>query len=138
MDAQKDPGQDLLAFIADYMERGFFENIIDMFRHDPSLYGLVGSLITDARIRVRLGITALMEELRNTDAGSMRVSLQGLIPLLDHPEAVVRGDAANLLGIVGDPSVLPLLEKALTDENRSVQDIAREAIGVIRQRNPKS
>lgn len=135
MDSPKDPEQDLLTLIADHMETGFLENIMDMFKHDPSLYGMVGSLITDDRVRVRLGITALMEEMSNADASNMRGSLPGLVPLLNHPEAVVRGDAAYLLGLIGEASVLPLLEKALSDNNRAVQDIAREAIGEIRKRN---
>jgi len=62
--------------IADYMEKGFLENIIDMFKHDKGLYPLIGELMTDERMRVRLGISALVETLakedRNTIAGAIR------------------------------------------------------------------
>ena len=116
------------------MENGFLENIIDMFRHDRALYPLIGSLIQDERVRVRVGITALMEELKKLDAENIsRAVLPGLLPLLTHTEPVVRGDAANLLGIIGDRNALPALEKLLADENENVRLIATEAIEEIRQ-----
>ncbi len=110
------------------MEAGFLENIIDMFRHDSSLYSLVGDLIQDERVRVRMGVTAMMEELKVRDPGNISRAVSSLLPLLDHEEDFVRGDAVNLLGIAGGESALPFLEKALTDKNPNVRLIAREAI----------
>lgn len=132
MDNGQSSVADLRQFIADYMEKGFLENIIDMFLHSSSLYALVGDLIRDERIRVRIGTTALMEELAVRDKAHIAHALPSLMPLLDHPEPVVRGDAVNLLGIAGDKSVLPLLEKALLDENPDVRYLAHEAIETIR------
>ena len=125
--------QDLVTLIADYMENGFLENIIDMFRYDRGLYPLISSLIQDERVRVRVGITALMEELKKLDAGNISGALPGLLPLLSHTEPFVRGDAANLLGIIGDNRALASLEKLLDDENPDVRLIANEAIEEIRR-----
>ena len=50
---------DMKKMIADYMENGLLDNIIDMFKRDDSLYAYVGDLLTDERMRVRIGITAL-------------------------------------------------------------------------------
>ncbi len=122
------------SMIADYMEKGFLENIIDMFRHDKDLYDLVGELIQDERVRVRIGVTALMEELSRLDASNARAAVPTLLPLLDHNNPVVRGDVSNILGIVGDKSILPLLEKGLNDTDSNVRLILREAIAEIRQR----
>jgi HEAT repeat protein len=124
--------QNLLALIADHMESGFLENIIDMFRDDSALYTLIGSLIQDERIRVRIGITALMEELKKLDAGNVSRALPSLLPLLLHPEPVVRGDAANLLGIIGSRSALTFLERLLTDDDENVRLVAQEAAEDIR------
>ena len=121
--------------IADYMENGFLENIIDMFRHDSSLYRLVGELIQDERVRVRVGITAMMEELGTVDRANVPAAVPALLPLLDHDNPVVRGDITNILGIIGDRTLLPAIEKALADENPNVRLIAREAIDEIRQRD---
>jgi HEAT repeat protein len=120
--------QDLASMIADHMESGFLDNIIDMFRHDHTLYSLVADLIQDERVRVRVGVTALMEELATSDSGNISTAVPNLLPLLGHREAVVRGDVSNLLGIIGDRSVIPLLERALTDQNPDVRLIAKEAL----------
>ncbi len=134
MDTKDSSDQSLISLIADYMENGFLENIIDMFRHDSSLYSHIGSLIQDERVRVRIGITALMEELKKLDAENIFAAVHGLLPLLAHTEPVVRGDAANLLGIIGDEKAVAPLEKLLKDENEDIKLIAKEAIQEIRQR----
>jgi HEAT repeat protein len=120
--------------IADYMEKGFLENIVDMFRHDSTLYSLVGELIQDERVRVRIGVTALMEELSLLDAHYIGDAVPNLLLLLDHDNPVVRGDVSNILGIIADKDALPFLEKALGDENPNVKLIAEEAIDEIRRR----
>jgi hypothetical protein len=135
MNGPHDGDAGLGPMIADYMENGFLENIIDMFRHDSNLYSLVGELIQDERVRVRIGITAMMEELRAIAGSDFLAAVPVLLPLLDHDNPVVRGDATNLLGIIGDRTVLPAIERALEDENPNVRLIAREAIEEIRQRS---
>ena len=130
---KSDNPADLVQLIADHMENGFLENIIDMFRHDSSLYQLTGSLIQDERVRVRIGITALMEELKKLDAENISSAVPSLLPLLDHAEPFVRGDSANLIGIIGDRNTLSSLEKLLADENENVRLIAKEAIEEIKK-----
>ncbi len=125
---QNGPQTDLRQLIADHMENGFLENIIDMFRHDSALYDLIGDLIQDERVRVRLGTTALIEEMRRSDPDRVGRALKNLLPLLQHEDAVVRGDAANLAGIIGDPGALPLLRRLLRDDDRNVQLIAEDAV----------
>lgn len=125
---------ELLKMIADYMENGFLENIIDMFLHDRSLYSLVGDLIRDERVRVRIGTTALIEELRRLDPDHITAAVPSLLPLLAGVEPIVKGDAANLLGIIGDPSALPFLEKMAGDPHEGLRAVVNEAIGDIHAR----
>jgi len=117
--------------IADYMEKGFLENIIDMFRHDCSLYSLVGELMTDERMRVRLGISALVETLTKDDPDNIPNAVPGIAVLLKNGNPTIRGDAAYLLGIIGHLDAIPLLREALKDEHGSVREIAKEAIEEI-------
>jgi HEAT repeat protein len=124
---------DIASMIADYMEQGFLDNIIDMFKHDSSLYALLDSLIRDERVRVRIGVTALMEELKVKDGENISRALVPLLPLVDHGDPVVRGDAANLIGIIGDREALPFIERLLADEDPNVRLICREAIEEIKQ-----
>ncbi len=125
---QRGQQTDLLQMISDYMENGFLENIIDMYRHDVTLYRLIGELIQDERIRVRLGVTALVEELKKIDPDHVILAQEHLLPLLHHADAVVRGDAANLVGIVGDDTSLYHLKALMEDENGNVRIIAHEAV----------
>ena len=121
--------------IADYMENGFLENIIDMFKHDSSLYHLVGELMTDERGRVRLGMSALVETLKEKDPENIYSALPNILPLLRHNEPVIRGDAAYLLGIIGYEGSVPLLEEtADNDTNKEVRLIAKEAVEDIKNR----
>jgi len=122
---------ELKAMVLDYMEKGFLENIIDMLRHDESLYPLVIDMIRDDRMRVRLGATALVEEMVENNPETPGPIIQ-LIPsiakLLQDKSPTVRGDAANLLDIIGHRDALPFLQEALYDENASVREIVEEAV----------
>jgi hypothetical protein len=122
---------DIKTMIADYMEKGFLENIIDMFKHDKALYLLIGELMTDERMRVRLGITALVETLAKEDPGHIVKSIPGIAGLLKNDNPTVRGDAVYLLGIIGHGDALPFLEKASGDENPAVRQMATEALEEI-------
>jgi HEAT repeat protein len=125
------PQTELRQMIADHMEKGFLENIIDMFRHDRALYSLTGELIQDERVKVRLGVTALIEELKTLDPANLPLALENLLPLLEYANDLVRGDAANLIGIIGDKKGLYLLKKLLDDKNKAVRLIAKEALDDI-------
>jgi hypothetical protein len=122
---------DIKTMIADYMEKGFLENIIDLFKHDKSLYPLIGELMTDERMRVRLGMSALVETLAKDDPGNIARSIPSIAALLKDHSPTIRGDAAYLLGIIGQQEAIPLLRGVLEDENGSVREIAREAIEEI-------
>ena len=136
MDNSNGEARDLKEMIADYMEGGYLDNIVDMFKHDENLYEYVGYLMTDERMRVRIGVTALMEELRKV-SGRVEKAVPRIIPLLEDENPVTRGDAAYLLGIIGDRKAIPYLERMIKDENGNVSLIAKEAIDDIKS-NPRS
>ncbi len=127
--------QDLKKMIADYMEAGMLDNIIDMFKYDSSLYDYIGYLLTDERMRVRIGTTALLETLSSEDPENSKKALPQVISLLKNSDPVLRGDAAYLLGTIGDEKVIPHLQELLNDENENVRIIATEAIQDIESRN---
>jgi len=129
--------EDIRKMIADYMEGGMLDNIIDMFKHDKSLYGYVGELLLDERMRVRIGITALLEALKDEDREGVSSSIPMILPLLKNDSPVARGDAAYLLGIIGNKDVVPHLNELADDEDVNVRTIAREAIYDIRARGGK-
>jgi hypothetical protein len=118
--------------IADYMEQGFLENIIDMFKHDRGLYPVIGDLLSDERVRVRLGVVALVEEL---SSDGYRDEIVRVIPdiarNLKDRNPTIRGDTAYLLGIIGHRDALPYLREAMGDEHPMVREVVEESMGLI-------
>ena len=125
----RDPeATELKQMIADYMEQGFLSNIIAMFKSDPSLYELVGTLLSDERLRVRMGMTALIEELHKTRPDEVRKALPSLLPLLGNESPTIRGDAAYLVGLIGDEEDRVVLKSLLNDPNHQVAEMVREIL----------
>jgi HEAT repeat protein len=118
--------------IADYMEKGFLENIVDMFRQDKNLYSLIADLLGDERGRVRLGTVALVETLHKEDRANLIAAIPSIASVLKGENPTIRGDAAYVLGIIGHSDALPFLEGALTDDHGLVIESAAEAINEIR------
>ena len=121
--------------IADYLEDGFLENIVDMFKHDKSLYSYVGELMSENRIMVRIGVSALIETLRKEDSENVSRALPSIIPLLEDQNPMLRGDAAHILGIIGHTDAIPFLRKTSQDEHAHIRTIAEESIKDI-EANP--
>ncbi len=114
--------------LTDYMEGGFLENIIDMFKQDKSLYPLIGDMLGDERGRVRLGTVALVEHMMSIDSDAVLTAIPGIAKLLKKPNVAIRGDAAYRLGLIGHKDALPFLSEASKDENELVRKIVKEAI----------
>lgn len=127
---------DMKTMIADYMEEGFLENIIDMFKHDKTLYLIIGDLITDERARVRLGVSALIETLKREDLENVSRAVHGILPLLKNLNPTIRGDAAYLIGVIGHKDAIPYLLEAENDENADVREIVKESIEEIKSNSP--
>jgi vesicle coat complex subunit len=119
--------------IADYMEKGFLDNIVDMFRHDRSLYSIIGDLLADERSRVRIGTVALVETLKEQEMDAVVSAIPSIAGALSDTNPTIRGDAAYLLGIIGHSDGIPYLQKALKDENPLVREAARDALEDIRR-----
>ncbi len=132
MDQSKAEDFDLKKMIADYMEGGMLDNIADMYKHDQALYAYIGDFMRDERMRVRIGVTALIEILKKEDPEHIHKAIPSVLPLLKDQNPVVRGDAANLLGIIGERESLPFLEEMLSDEDQNVRTIVKESIDEIK------
>jgi len=122
---------DILQLISDYLEAGYLENIIDMFKHDKSLYKLVPELIRDERSRVRIGTVALIESLLDEDRSYIITSIPAIATALKDDSATIRGDAAYLLGVIGHRDGLPYLKEAINDTHDLVRETILDAIREI-------
>ena len=121
----------LQKLIADHMEDGYLENIIDMFKHDKDLYNLIGDLIKDERLNVRIGVSALVETLKIEDKENISKAMFSIIPLLKDQNPTIRSDAAHILGMIGNKDAIPFLKEIENDEDENVRTIVKEAIEEI-------
>jgi len=120
--------------VADYMDKGFLENIIDMFKHDAEAYELLPFLLKDDRLRVRLGAAALLESLKVEDGDNVHRAVPHLLELAGSSDPTARGDAAYMLGIVAGREHTACLEAMLEDPSEHVRAIAQESLLDIRER----
>jgi HEAT repeat protein len=118
----------MLDLLAEYMEKGFLENIVDALRHDPALFAHLPALMADQRSRVRIGTVALVETLGRSHEAEIRAQLPGLLALLAHENTAVRGDALYLLEIIGDPAASAAVAQAVLDPHPAVAALARETL----------
>ncbi|MDH5654316.1 MAG: hypothetical protein OEZ34_00275 [Spirochaetia bacterium] len=121
--------------VSDYMSNGMLENIISMFRQDASYYRMIPDLIADERVRVRLGTTALVEDLAREKPDSFKEIVPEIGRLLESENLTLRGDAANLLAIISLPECRPYFERYKNDENADIRSIMLEAITEMDGRN---
>jgi len=116
------------SMLVEYMDMGFLENIMAMFKQDSSLYRFIADMLGDDNLRVRLGATALVEELAGDHLQELRAAVPGIIGLLTHENPTIRGDAASALGIIKDPSSISALRACLQDVHPGVREVARDAL----------
>jgi HEAT repeat protein len=122
---------EMKAMLIEYMGKGFLENIIALLKQDRSLYRFIADMLGDENLRVRLGATALVEELVAEHREELRAAVQGIIELLKHENPTIRGDAASVLGIIKDPSAIDALRACLHDVHPGVREVARDALDEI-------
>ena len=119
------------AMLVDYMGRGFLDNIIALFRQDANVYPFIADMLGSDNIRVRLGATALVEELVKEHRQELLAAVPGLIGLLRHENPTIRGDAASVLGIIKDKAAERALQECLDDGNPGVRDAVRDALSEL-------
>lgn len=128
---QESEKKELIQVIGDFIEMGHVENIVSMFKQDKNLYQLSGELIRDERFVVRVGMAILFEELALTHGQDLPLAIPALVTLLTDELPYVRGEAANLLAIVGGAEVIPYLTTLLTDPDPQVVEIAKDGLGIL-------
>ncbi len=123
---------ELRDMLIEYMGKGFLENIIDMFKHDSSLFRFLPDLISSENTRVRIGATALIEELKDSHKKEIEFIISKIIKLIDNADQTLRGDIAYILGLTGSTLAVDALNKLSMDESPDVRRIAREALKEMR------
>ncbi len=128
------PDAETTRMLGDYMENGFLENIVDMFKHDPSLWGAVPEMITDERSRVRIGTIAIAEEYSTLHKDEIAKAVLNIAHGLKHKEPTIRGDVVYLLSIIGQSVALESLKQAAkAEEHPQIKTAMEETIEELSQ-----
>jgi len=120
---------ELLKTIGDFLEQGFVENIVSMFKADAGYYRFVGDLLRDERFRVRMGVAVLFEWLIEERPEQVELAIPFLEPVLEEADAYMRGDTLTVLGIIGSERALDLVREKLSDSDPQVVEIAQDILG---------
>ncbi len=120
--------EELLAVMADFLEMGHVENIVAMYKQEPRYYEWTGQLLTDERFAVRLGVSVLFEYLIEQRPEEVRLAIPSLTEQLENSESWVRGEAVNVLGIIGGEDALTLVKKMVRDPDDQVAEVARDIL----------
>ncbi|BCL59535.1 hypothetical protein DGMP_02280 [Desulfomarina profundi] len=115
--------QELKRVIADFLDQGHVDNIIAMFRREPSYYTWTGDLLQDDRFSVRLGLSVLFEELVKLQPEKTVLAIPSLVQVLENPEPLLRGEAVSLLGMIGTKEAIAHIRLLETDKNPQVREM---------------
>ena len=110
------------------LENGEIEKVVSLFQYNKDLYQTIGILLSEGNMFVRLGVNLVLEELKEIKPDEVLNAIPLLEPLLSHENATVRGDAADLIGLIGNPEHIELIKPLLDDVNPQVREVVLEAI----------
>lgn len=123
------PEDELLTVIADFLDLGHVDNIRAMFKQTPKYLAFSGIILNDERFNVRLGMAVLFEYLIEECPDEMYRALPSLSQQLQSDHQWVRGEAVNLLGIIGSAKALTLVAALAHDPSPQVAEIVRDILG---------
>ena len=120
--------RELKKVIGDFLEMGHVDNIFEMFKQDRRYYSWTGELLDDERYAVRLGIAVLFEELKIHCQNDIHLAVASLCSVMRSGAPHVRGEAVNVLGIIGSEEALYCVRKALDDESPQVREVVQAVL----------
>lgn len=121
--------QETRRVIADFLEMGHVDNIIALFRQDPTCYRMTGDLLNDERFMVRMGVVVLIEALSELDSDNLPMAIDSLAAIFNSTTAdYVRGEAATVLGIIGTKEALSLVRQLTDDPSPQLRALADDIL----------
>ena len=114
---------ELKQVIKDFLEQGFVENIVSMFKHEPMYYSWTGELLDDERLAVRLGMSVLFEELKIIQPNQLHRAVPSLIALLSSESPTMRGEALSILAIIATREARQAIRAMACDPSPQVREL---------------
>jgi hypothetical protein len=83
---------------------------------------------------LRMGALVAMDEALERDPRILDPLVDDLVLLLSQDDVALRGDTAELLGKIGNPTAIPALKKAAEDPDPDVAEAAEEALEALERK----
>ena len=115
-------------WLEELLSSGNLDKPLQQVRSDPAVMDALLELFTDTEtgLNIRIGISAIMEHLQETETLSAIVDRLG--ELTRHEDARIRGDACHYLALSGNPAAATYIKPLLKDEDKNVREVARESL----------
>ena len=112
----------------DLLSSGNISKPLERIKSDPATIDALLTLFADpeTQLNTQIGISAIMEELKDTDILTAIVGKLG--ELTRHNDARIRGDACYYLALSNSPQAAGFIKPLIDDTDASVRDIARESL----------
>jgi len=121
-------GTGLTNWLNELLSSGNIDKPLDHIKTDPAAMDALLKLFADpnTQLNTRIGISAVMEELQDTDTLSAIVDRLG--ELTKHEDTRVRGDACHYLSLSNTPEAAAFIRPMLDDKDANVREIARDSL----------
>jgi thioredoxin-like negative regulator of GroEL len=115
-------------WLNELLSSGKIDKALRAVRSDPAGMDALLRLFTDTdtQLNTRIGISAIMEDLKGTAALGALVDQLG--ELTRHEDVRIRGDACHYLALSGNPKAIDYIKPLLDDTDAGVRDVARESL----------
>ena len=120
--------EELFKVVADFLEMGHVENIVEMFKQEPRYYQWTGKLLTDERFAVRLGVSVLFEYLVAERPDEVEAAVASLVEVLTHEMEWVRGEAVSVLSIIGSEEALSHIRTMTNDPSPQISAMVEDIL----------
>ena len=113
---------------------GQLGKVISAVRHNPGILAVLLQLAgnPDTELTVRIGISAVLEDLQDDPA--LQEKLPALLELSRHDDPRIRTDAAHFLMLSGLPQAAERLQAMTEDSDASVCEVAKDELEELRER----
>ena len=135
MTLSKEDLREFITLLSLDLENGDTEKVVELFKYNKTLYETLGKMLAEGSMFVRLGVNMLLEDLSEEKPEDMKYALPQIIPLLSNESATIRGDAADIIGMIGNSEHIPILKPLLEDEHSQVREVAAEALENLESNN---
>lgn len=120
--------KEFATLLAADLENGDVDKVVGLFQYNKTLYATIGEMLKSGSMFVRLGINMLLEDLSMIKPDEVKLAIPFITPLLQDENPTLRGDAADLIGIIGSDDHIKHLDPLLNDPHSQVVEIVKEAI----------